>query len=263
MDLVYKFHFTEKESDITILSESKKAIIRAKNAFYYHRKILEQYVLKDKRFLKSFAPVKVKTDLTIINMMAEATELCGVGPMAAVAGALADLMLNAMKNDKIPDFQPAKVALVENGGEIAIDSEKDMKIALYAGENQLNLNIGFLIQKKDCPIGLGTSSATVGHAVSLGQADAVTIFAKNATLGDAAATKIANLVKGPDIEKSIKRALDAVDTIEGVFGAFISRGDKIGQVGKIPQLIKIEGGKDRILKGKIEAAFPGDYEIFK
>ncbi|MFX1338413.1 MAG: UPF0280 family protein [Promethearchaeota archaeon] len=261
--MVYKFHFTEKESDITILSESKKAIIRAKNAFYHHRKILEQYVLKDKRFLKSFSPVKVKTDLKIIKMMVEATELCDVGPMAAVAGALADLMLDAMKSDNITDFQPAKIALVENGGEIAIDSEKDMKIALYAGENQLNLNIGFLIQKTDCPIGLGTSSATIGHAVSLGQADAATIFAKNATLGDAAATKIANLVKGPDIEKSIKRGLDAVDEIEGVFGAFISRGNKIGKVGKIPKLIKIEGGKERILKGKIEAAFPGDYEIFK
>lgn len=261
--MVYKFHFTEKESDITILSESKKAIIRAKNEFYHQRKILEQYVLKDKRFLKSFSPVKVKTDLTIIKIMAEATELCGVGPMAAVAGALADLMLSAMKRDDIPDFQPAKIALVENGGEIAIDSEKDMKIALYAGENQLNLNIGFLIQKKDCPIGLGTSSATIGHAISLGQADAATVFAKNATLGDAAATKIANLVKGPDIEKSIKKGLDAIDDIDGVYGAFISRDNKIGYAGKIPQLIKIEGEKNRLIKQKFKDAFPGDYEIFE
>jgi len=261
LDLVYKFHFTEKESDITILSESKKAIIRAKNEFYHHRKILEQYVLKDKRFLKSFSPVKVKTDLTIIKIMAEATELCGVGPMAAVAGALADLMLDAMKTDDIPNFKPARIALVENGGEIAIDSEKDMKIALYAGENQLNLNIGFLIQKKDCPIGLGTSSATIGHAISLGQADAATVFAKNATLGDAAATKIANLVKGPDIEKSIKKGLDAIDDIDGVYGAFISRENKIGHAGKIPQLIKIEGEKNQIIKRKLEDAFPGEYEI--
>ena len=149
MNLVYKFHFAEKESDITILSESKKAIIRAKNEFFHHRKILEQYVLKDKRFLKSFSPVKVRTNSAIIRIMAEAADLCDVGPMATVAGALADLMLIAMKNDENSNIPPAKVALIENGGEIANDSDCDMKIALFAGFNLLNLNIGFLIKKKE------------------------------------------------------------------------------------------------------------------
>ncbi|MFX0186724.1 MAG: UPF0280 family protein [Candidatus Hodarchaeota archaeon] len=259
----YKYHFSEKESDITIISESKKAILRAKEAFYYHRKILEEYVLKETQFLKSFTPVKVKTDKDIINLMAETAFLCDVGPMATVAGALADLMLEVMKNKNNSDFIHAKIALVENGGEIAIDSVKPMKIALYAGNNELNLNVGFLIEKKDNPIGIGTSSATVGHAISLGEADAVTIFADNATLADGAATAIANLVKGNDIEKSIKKGLDAVDDIEGVRGAFISRENNVGQVGKIPKLIKIEGEKNKILKEKFENLFPGDYQIFK
>lgn len=259
----YKYHFSEKESDVTIISESKKAILRAKEAFYYHRKILEEYVLKETQFLKSFTPVKVKTDKDIINLMAETAFLCDVGPMATVAGALADLMLEGMKDKKNSDFILAKIALVENGGEIAIDSEKPMKIALYAGNNELNLNVGFLIEKKDNPIGIGTSSATVGHALSLGEADAVTIFADNATLADGAATAIANLVKGDDIEKSIKKGLDAVDDIEGVRGAFISRENNVGQVGKIPKLIKIEGEKNKILKEKFENLFPGDYQIFR
>ena len=259
----YKYHFSEKESDVTIISESRQAILRAKEAFYYHRKILEKYVLKDHQFLKSFSPVKVTTDDVIIKLMAETAFLCNVGPMATVAGALADLMLERMSVKNEADFIPAKIALVENGGEIAIDSEKPMKIALYAGKNELNLNVGFLIEKKDNPIGIGTSSATIGHAISLGEADAVTIFADNATLADGAATAIANLVKGADIEKSIKRGLDAVDDIEGLKGAFISRKNKVGQVGKIPQLIKIEGNKNKILRDKFENIFPGDYEIFK
>ena len=259
----YKTHFSEKESDITIISESKKAILRAKKAFYIHRNHLEKYVSKDKVFLKSFSPVKVTTNLKIINLMAESAFLCDVGPMAAVAGALADLMVESMKYKEDNEFIPAKNALVENGGEIAIDSEDSMNIALYAGANQLNLNLGFIIQEKDCPIGIGTSSATIGHAISLGEADAVTIFAQNATLADAAATRIANLVKGSDIEKSIKKGLDAVDDIEGVMGAFISRKDKVGQTGKLPQLIKINGNKNQILKNKIDDYFPGDYEIFR
>ena len=263
MENIKKYHFSEKESDITILSESKKAILRAKREFLYHRNVLEKYVQKDKQFLTSFSPVKIKTDLKIIKLMADTSYLCDVGPMATVAGALADLMVGVMKNSEERDFTPVKNALVENGGEIANDSELSMKIALYAGKNELNLNLGFLIEKKDCPIGIGTSSATIGHAISLGEADAVTIFANNATLADGAATRIANLVKGNDIGKSINKGLDAVSDIDGVRGAIISRQDKVGHVGKIPKMIRIEGDKQIILNEKIENLYLGDSDFLK
>lgn len=263
---IYKNHFVEKESDITIISDSKTAISRAKLSFQFHREKLDEYVEKDSHFLKSFSPVEVNTDHEIIKIMANAAIVCDVGPMAAVAGALADLMLEKMKiKREIEDtnVESCRVALVENGGEIAIDSEEPLKIALYAGQNELNLNLGFLIKRRDCPIGIGTSSATVGHAISLGQSDAVTVFAKNAVLADAAATKVGNVVKGEDIEKSIKNGLDIASEIEGVRGVFISRENKVGQVGKLPQLIKIEGDKNRILKNKLDDLFEGDFEIFK
>ena len=258
----YKTHFLEKESDITIISESKNAILRAKKSFYFHRNNLEKYILQDKQFQNAFTPIKINTNFKIIKLMADVAELCDVGPMAAVAGALADLMLETMKS-KDSDYNPPKIALIENGGEIAIDSKEPINIALYAGENELNLNLGFLIKESNCPLGIGTSSATVGHAISLGQADAVTIFAKNAALADAAATKICNLVKGIDIEKSIKKGLDAADDIDGLIGAFISRDNKVGQTGKLPQLIKIEGDKNKIFKEKGEFKFPDNYEIFR
>ncbi|MFX1329873.1 MAG: UPF0280 family protein [Promethearchaeota archaeon] len=262
----YKTSFSEKESDITIISDFKHAILRAKECFYQQRRILEDYVLKNKHFLNSFSPVKVNTNFRIINIMAKVAEICDVGPMASVAGTLADLMLEKMKIkslNQVSESSTCKIALVENGGEIAIDSEKSMKVALYAGKNELNLNLGFLIKKEDCPIGIGTSSATIGHAISFGQADAVTIFAKNASLADAAATKICNLVRGKDIEQSIKRGLDAVDDINDLIGAFITREDKVGRTGKLPRLIKIEGAKNNIIAGKIEDIFVDDYKIFK
>jgi len=260
---IYKYHFLEKESNVTLISESKTAILEAKESLIDNRLILEKFIKKNNKFLTSFSPIKIKTEYEIINLMSEASVICDVGPMAAVAGALADIMLRVMKVGDDKDKLPAKIALVENGGEIAVNSEENMKIALYAGFNELNLNIGFMIEKKDCPIGIGTSSATIGHAISLGQADAVTIFAKNATLADCAATRIANLVKGFDIEKSIKDALDAAEDINGVSGVFISRGNKIGQVGKLPKIFKIEGNKRNLLKDKIDNLFPGRYEIFK
>ena len=260
---IYKHHFLEQESDVTIISESKIAIKEAKKSLIDNRKILEKYLKKNNKFLTSFSPIKITTEFEIINLMSTASVLCEVGPMAAVAGAFADIMLSRMKVKDNPDYIPAKIALVENGGEIAVDSERDMKIALFAGYNELNLNIGFLIEKKNCPLGIGTSSATIGHAISLGQADAVTIFARDATLADAAATRIANLVKGVDVEKSIKNALDAVEDIDGVYGAFISRENKVGQVGKLPKFFKIEGDKNLVITDKYERVFPGKYDILK
>ncbi|MFX1479876.1 MAG: hypothetical protein ACFFCI_17295, partial [Promethearchaeota archaeon] len=108
-----------------------------------------------------------------------------------------------------------------------------------------------------------TSSATVGHAISLGQADAVTVFANTATLADAAATRVANLVKGTDIEASIKKGLDIVDDLDGVRGAFISRKDKVGHSGKLPKFIKIEGDRHKLLKGKLNNFLSGDTEVFR
>ncbi|MFX0005705.1 MAG: UPF0280 family protein [Promethearchaeota archaeon] len=259
----YKTHFSEKESDISIISDSKTAILKAKESFYFHRRNLVKFVTKNSVFLNSLSPIKVHTDFQIINIMAEVSDICDVGPMASVAGALADLMCNSMKYQDSEEelaSSPCKVALVENGGEISIDSERPIKVALYAGENELNFNLGFLIRKEDCPIGIGTSSATIGHAISFGQADAVTIFAKNAALADAAATKIANIVKGKDIEKSIKKGLDAIDEISGVLGAFISRENKVGKTGKLPKFIKIEGDRYQILK-KIRNFV--EYDVFK
>lgn len=248
----YKFHFVEKESDITIISESEAAISKARDSFYNQRKILEKYTSTHKNFLTSFSPVSVDTQHKIIQIMAKAATICDVGPMAAVAGALADLMMEAMKGES-PNYDPPKIALVENGGEIIIDSEKSMKIALYAGYNDLNINIGFLVKRTDCPLGIGTSSAKIGHAVSLGDADAVTVFADNATLADAAATRIANAVNGDDIERSIQSGLEIADDLVEIRGAFINRENHIGTIGKVPKMVKIEGDSTELIKGKLKS----------
>ncbi len=255
----FSYHFIEKESDVTIISESKKAIKLAIKSFYKHRTILEKFVYKNEIFLKSLSPIKVKEPPKIIKLMVRYSEICDVGPMATVAGALADIMVKEMKmNEKL---YPLKIAVVENGGEISINSEESIKVGLYAGKNLLGGKLGFLITEKDSPSGIGSSSAKIGHAISFGEADVVTIFATNATLADGAATRIANIVKGADIEKSIKKGLDLVDDLEGVFGAFISREEKVGQVGKIPEIIKIVGDEFTLIKKKL-ADFLPHYEFF-
>ena len=167
--------------------------------------------------------------------MAEAAFVANVGPMAAVAGALADLAVEAMGE------VGAKVRVVENGGEIAAISEKDVTLGVYAGPSPLSGKIGFHISHSDMPIGIGTSSATVGHAINFGEADSVTVFTNNATLADAAATAISNAVTGRDVEASIQKGLEVAKTIPEVKGTFIIRGKQVGSVGKIPEPVKITG----------------------
>lgn len=232
---MFKHHEIIKESDVTIKTDLEATIAEAILSIKLHRKELESYIQVHPEFERSFEPVRVPPEAPeIIRLMADETEKCNVGPMASVAGALADLGVKKMLE------LGSKVAVIENGGEIMIQTDRFINIGVLAGDAALSGKIGFRILPQDCPCGIGTSSGTVGHAFSFGVADAAVVFAGNATMGDAAATAVANVVKGDDIELSIQKGLEVAETIEGVRGAYILRDDKAGTVGKLPQFIKIK-----------------------
>lgn len=245
-----------KESDIFFKSEKRSAIRAAILAIKYHREQLENYIIKEPIFLKTLEPMEIAKDSPeVVSIMAEAGEIAGVGPMAAVAGALADLGVAQMVR------VGAKVAIIENGGEVAGVSNLPINIGIFAGDSPLSGRVGFRFEKEDFPIGLGTSSGTFGHAFSFGEADAATVFTNTAALGDAAATAVANAVKGPDIEKSVQSGLEVAETIEGIRGAFIIRGKFAGIVGKLPQMLKITGKSWEILTKRYATILPTDFTI--
>ena len=164
--------------------------------------------------------------------MAEAALKTGVGPMAAVAGAMADLAVADMT------VAGCAVAVVEDGGEIAGQSNVPIDVALSAGDDPLSKKFGFRLA--EFPIGLATSSGQFSHALSFGDAEAATVFCKNASLADAAATAVGNVVKGENVHAAIKAGIKLGLSIEGVEGILIMYKGKIGTAGKIPQIIKIE-----------------------
>lgn len=229
-----KVTYTIKQSKLTIETDNPDSIKIAIDSVKKNREQLEAYIRKNPEFLTSYEPLEVKDAPEIIQNMAQAAQQAKVGPMAAVAGALADLAVDAM-------LVKARVAVVENGGEISADSNTSIIVGLLAGTSSLSGKIGFRLKPKDFPIGIGTSSGTVGHAVSFGEADAATIIADTAALADAAATAVGNTVKGEDFEKSVQKGLETAETIPGVRSSFIIRGEYAGTVGKLPQLVKIEG----------------------
>jgi hypothetical protein len=163
--------------------------------------------------------------------MAEAALKAGVGPMAAVAGVLADLAVADMVGEG------CKVAVVENGGEVSAISNEPVDMAVGVGDTLLSNRFGFRLT--EFPVGVATSSGVFSHALSFGDAEAATVFCKNAGLADAAATAVGNVVKGNDIQVAVQRGIEKALSIQGVEGVLIIYKGFVGTAGKIPQIIKV------------------------
>ena len=184
------------------------------------------------KFLYTLTPIPAPEKPLVAKMMALAAQKADVGPMAAVAGAIADLAVEDMKR------VGCEVAVVEDGGEISAVSNQPVDVAVAAGEEPLSKRFGFRLT--EFPIGVATSSGRFSHALSFGDAEAAIVFCKNATLADAAATAVGNVVKGEDAQAAIQAGISKGLSIEGVEGVLILYKGQVGTAGKIPQIIKIE-----------------------
>ena len=228
---LFKQVFQVKETNCTIISDKKSAVNTATSSIKHHRKELEKYLQHHPKFLYSLKPVPANDGPVIVKLMAEAAEKANVGPMAAVAGVLADLAVKDMV------LAGSKIAVVENGGEVSAVSNKPIDVALLAGDAPLSRQIGFRIEK--FPTGIATSSGLFSHALSFGEAEAVTIFSTNAGLADATATAVGNLIKGKDWRRAVERGIEEALSIDGVRGVFIVYRGIVGKAGEVAEIIKI------------------------
>ena len=230
-ETLFKRAFRLKESECTIISEKESGIETAVSSIEHHRRLLEKYIKEYPQFLYSFEPLTVEGAPEVAWLMSEASRKANVGPMAAVAGVLADLAVKDMIN------AGCKVAVVENGGEVFAISNQPIDIAFAAGDELLSREMGFRL--KEFPLGVATSSGRFSHAFSFGDAEAVTIFAVDAGIADAAATSVANLITGDDVQTVIRHGIERALSIDDVKGVFILYRGVVGKAGQIPELIKV------------------------
>jgi hypothetical protein len=237
---LFKQVFQVRETKCTIITNKKSAVNAAMSSIKHNRKELEKYIQRHPKFLYSLKPVPANDGPLIVKLMAEASEKANVGPMAAVAGVLADLAVKDMI------LAGSKVAVVENGGEVSAVSNRPIDVALLAGDSALSKQIGFRLEK--FPIGVATSSGLFSHALSFGEAEAVTIFSTNAGLADAAATAVGNLIKGKDCRRAVERGIEEALSIEDVRGVFIVYRGIVGKAGEVAKMIKVSAKEadDRI-----------------
>ncbi|WP_456472107.1 UPF0280 family protein [Methanocaldococcus sp.] len=223
---MFKKRFVIKETNMLVKLKNPQYFKIVERNIIKIRADLESYILNNPYFLSSFYPIVVEDAPEIVRLMSSVSLKANVGPMASVAGAIAELTIKDIPNEVI----------AENGGDIAIKAKKAV-VGLYSGRSKISGEVGFLIKNKKF-YGVCTSSATVGHSISFGNADSVTVFSKSPALADAAATAICNETAGKDEEEMINRGLERADDIEGIDGVFIVVGDKVGIKGKIPNLVK-------------------------
>ena len=221
-DLV-SFELTVKQTDLYIRSR-RNLKGKALDSVLKHRGSLESYIGRHPIFLTTLEPYQAEVAApTIVKEMARVSQLAGVGPMAAVAGAIAE----AIGRDLLalsPDI------IVENGGDIFLKISQKRLVGIYAGQSSFAKKIALEIMPGETPLGICTSSGTVGHSLSLGSADAVVVLSPSTALADAAATALCNIIKAAD---DIPQAIEKAQSIEGLRGLVIIVGDKMGVWGKV------------------------------
>ncbi len=226
-DLV-SFTVVVKETDLFIMAGSDLSALALREVVK-HRHQLESYIVRHPEFLRSLRPVKITSGAPeVVIRMGKASEAAGVGPMAAVAGTIAELVGEALMKES-PEV------IVENGGDIFIKTCKPRVVSIYAGDSPLSEKVGLSIRPDDTPLGVCTSSAKVGPSLSLGKAHAACVVSRSTALADAAATAVGNAAKGPG---DIEAALAVAGGIPGVLGAVVVVGDRIGAWGQV-ELVKL------------------------
>jgi len=194
------------------------------------RRILEQYIGRHRAFGSCLEPLELLADAPeVARRMARAAALVGVGPMAAVAGAMAQCAAEAGL------AAGAGEVIVDNGGDIYLRAVEPVVVGLYAGSAAVADKLAFSLQPDDTPLAICSSSGKMGHSMSLGRCDLATVVAKDAALADAAATRAANLVK---TAADVNAALNRIAAIEGVAGVLIVKDDQVGLAGRLPSLVQ-------------------------
>jgi hypothetical protein len=237
-----RFHFRHKETIVTILAEKKEQYELAVEAILRARREIEEMIRKDPYFLITYEPyeLEIEESREVVSRMIRASRVTGVGPMAAVAGTIASVAVEAM-------MEAGEFALVDNGGDIAMYANQDITIGIYT---PVQLDIGFKINPGGF-YSVCTSSGTVGHSVSLGFADAVTVFSKDASIADCFATKIGNMIGERDGKEEIQRTLESIweSSKDHIDGVIVLKNNIIGKIGKVPELRKVKLDADLITKG--------------
>jgi ApbE superfamily uncharacterized protein (UPF0280 family) len=212
-----------KETDLFCCTQGDhRGYIEERVIAYRHQ--LEEYIRFRPAFLESLDPIDSDPLAPrIVQAMIEASRTLGVGPMACVAGAVAEFV----GRDVAPRTEEY---IIENGGDIFLRTGKERTVLVYAKDSPYSGRLAIKLKPDDAAYGVCTSSGTVGPSLSFGKADAVCVLARSALFADGLATRIGNVVKRPE---DVQAAIDVGRGYQGVIGILIVLGETLGAWGDL------------------------------
>lgn len=233
-------HFEYRESAVTI-EAPEPFLPLAERAVLDARQDIGSYIASDPFFKTTFEPYPERQSMKdVVKRMCRASVLADVGPMAAVAGAIAEQAVMRMTEEGCSH------CMVDNGGDIALYTSKRTTVGIYSGqEGRSGMALG--VPPSEGLLGICTSSGTIGPSISFGRADVATVISRDVALADACATRLGNLIVDDD-DLTIERSLHEVLGIKGVLGVLVMIDGKMGMAGRVPKLVPCDVPGERITK---------------
>jgi hypothetical protein len=217
------FEVTVKETDLHVQAQCDLSSL-TREMVIEQRGYLEAYIRRHPAFASTLKPWPLQGPApNIVSDMVSASTAAGVGPMAAVAGAVAEHVGHGL-------LAHTAEVIVENGGDIFLQTTEAVTVAVFAGASPLSWRVGIRAGGQNDPIAVCTSSGTVGHSLSFGRADAVCVTSRSAALADAAATAIGNRIQS---KQDIPAGIELAKGIAGVLGVLVVVSEKMGAWGAV------------------------------
>lgn len=227
-DDLLSFHAVVKETDLWV-SCDRKLEKDTMGLIINYRNQLETYIQSHPLFLTALEPYPEDIYAPpIIKEMIQATRDLNVGPMASVAGAIAQFVGKGL-------LEITGQVIVENGGDIFLKADRDVTVSIFAGDSPLSGKLGISVPVTQMPCGVCSSSGKIGHSLSLGQSDVVCLVSSSSIRADGAATAVGNILKS---EKDLEKAANTANEIEDIIGGVAIIGEKMATWGEI-ELVEI------------------------
>ncbi|HPH11229.1 MAG TPA: UPF0280 family protein [Thermotogota bacterium] len=215
------FRVVIEETDLMVFANDDYGQYVTERVRFYRDQLK---AIRNPLFFSSLVPIEDDPAFPpMVRHMIRAAQACGVGPMAAVAGAISEYVGRDL-------LKLSNEVIIENGGDIFLRTHKARTIGIYAGDSPLSNRLSLFVLPEETPLGICTSSGTMGHSLSFGKADAVVALSEDTLLADAAATAIANRVRSKD---DIESEIETAQKIRGILGLAIIIGKHLGLWGQI------------------------------
>ena len=217
------FQVSVKETDLLVISD-KNFSKEATDLILESRHQIESYIKSHPDFLTTLKayPKDLYAPPLVREMIASTNDI-QVGPMAAVAGAIAQFVAEGL-------LDISEQVIVENGGDVFLKTDRPATVSIFAGDSPLSEKIGLIISPEQMPLGVCSSSGKVGHSLSMGASDAVCLLSKSAARADGAATALGNMIKS---KKDLRIAAEFADKMQGIMGGVVIMDEQIATWGDI------------------------------